>query len=138
MKLIRQKVKIPRCSSCEAVHLKGRENYRRIFWISLILRAMSAITALWIIFGAPVGGVIGAVLGWPIEKAAERRKISRYGIRNLSKSTLTKHPFIARIAFDAFSHVSIRSAKNDVWLEDVLTRLSMLSINKILGQLPHS
>jgi hypothetical protein len=85
-------ISIPRCKNCMVIHSKGNEKYYLVFFAIMILGVIvGAITEDQHFI---LGGIIGAFIGWIVGKIVEGKSANSSGIKDLSGSTLSKHPLL--------------------------------------------
>ena len=84
-------IDIPRCNSCQAVHMRGN----RVFWFYLIIGIILG-SIVQAIFSETffVGAIIGGGVGWIIAKKMENRLCTMENINDASNSTLSHHPLL--------------------------------------------
>jgi hypothetical protein len=86
-------VEIPRCKSCQSIHVKGREQFLFFLLGGILLGAIigQLINEHFIIFG-----LIGGLVGWFVGNLMERRLSSKKGVKDDSNSTLRNHPLLSQ------------------------------------------
>ncbi len=86
-------IEIPRCKTCQDIHVKGNEKY----WMFLVGGvALGGIIGAMIHEHFIIGGIIGGAIGWLIGNSMENFLSSKEGIKDTSDSTLYGHPLLSQ------------------------------------------
>ena len=84
-------IDIPRCKNCLTIHSSGSE----IFWMTLFCGIIvGSLIGLAVDEHYIVGGIIGGLIGWIVGALMGRNLTNKEGIKNVSNSTLKKHPLL--------------------------------------------